>query len=138
MEEYKYVKVIKPSNKHVWYSDKVGKVFKIKNIPEEQLAMREECWKVLDYKYGNFEELFVSKSIIENSTKEEYDLQNGFILPKKWCVRDTSSEESNELYEYANKYGARPPYMIQKSASYYHFPKYNNCTTSSNIKKRLH
>lgn len=59
-----------------------------------------------------------------------------FVLPEKWCVKDTCSEESNELYEYANIYGAIPPYKAVKGVTYYfHFPQSDGCTTSDQIEK---
>jgi len=56
-----------------------------------------------------------------------------FVLPEYWCVKDTADERSNELYEYATKNGAIPPYEAGKFPIYYHFPKHDGCTTSDNI-----
>ena len=58
-----------------------------------------------------------------------------FVLPEKWCVKDTCSEESNELYEYANIHGAFPPYQPSDYCMYFHFPKHDECTTSDLIEE---
>ena len=87
-----------------------------------------------DWRYATFEEI------------EEYDrigkpynvtTLNQFVLPEKWCVIDTDDEQSDDLYEYATKYGAMPPYAKnihhKKQLNFYHFPSINGCTTCSNL-----
>jgi len=130
-EKYKYVKIIKKSEiETVWYNDKIGKIVKI-----NARKLEDSCFKVLDFTCNNHLGVFVSPDMFEYSTKEDYDNQNQFILPEKWCVKDTFDEKSNGLYEYANINGARPPYGISKVSHYYHFPSFKNCTTASKIEE---
>ncbi len=58
-----------------------------------------------------------------------------FVLPEKWCVKDTASEKSNELYKYAGIHGAFPPYTPADYCVYYHFPKHDECTTSDVVEE---
>ena len=68
-----------------------------------------------------------------NLIDKPYDVNTlpKFVLPERWCVKDTANEESNELYEYANIHGVMPPYRAHVESSYFHFPCSDYCTTKS-------
>lgn len=68
--------------------------------------------------YSVIENVFTDLPIIEFEQWEALPNEE-FVLPKKWAVRGFE-EGDKKLANYANKYGALPPYTGHKS--FHHFP----------------
>jgi len=61
---------------------------------------------------------------IESTVPKNDDV---FVCPEKWCVKNSISNESQLIYDYANIHGSKGPYT---SGTYFHFPSFDGCTTS--------
>lgn len=57
-------------------------------------------------------------------------------FPNMWCVKsDIENPLTDKLIDYANEHGAIPNYNKRSGNVYYHFPSFEDCTTSRNIRE---